>query len=602
MSSPQESCRRRRCRRLLRRCRHGETQATLSRRCCQREEGGNKSPIPRNAAWRTCARKKVRAVKLIVENDDVAATLLDLIVQHQITVLILSSVIDRIYGSEGKILERLEKQADPGCSILYLHNGNLISGRQGHDNISAIGTYDLPSSGSSPIRLSGSCSNTSDTLSSIFRDSCSTGSGFDVAWLDNLSLENNASMLHDTRFSVVFDHESLSAFKGKTVSHLNVADQSQELHHAFHARCVEMGIESVLRLDCKKFQDKQWMAIYRWPQVLLFTIMVLDAIQSKQNHNSEAAKEPIRLLLSLASKVAKVKKTPEKLFCILNMHRALFCTTPILTRVFDADFVTIEVRGVVAALKDSARGMLLELKVLVQTNRPQHEPTQGSVLRKTEFLMTYIKVLVNHTQTLDHILCQGQDDDLLNNEGVNMTGRLVSGIIADLESLVQESSSYVPQRLKFLFLMNNTHFVLQQVEESDVRLTVEPQWIKKHHDSMKQYMRDYLSSSWKHVVHPLETATSSSHQKRLRNSFLKIFYPTPSPLESFESTLNKTCKSQMHWKVCSPVLRIELHTKVMEYVVQAYRTYWDSLEESVRGGLEDFEPNLRSKLSELLEG
>ncbi|XP_039813510.1 uncharacterized protein LOC120676326 isoform X3 [Panicum virgatum] len=32
---------------------------------------------------RICARKKVRAEKLIVENDDVAAALLDLIVQHQ---------------------------------------------------------------------------------------------------------------------------------------------------------------------------------------------------------------------------------------------------------------------------------------------------------------------------------------------------------------------------------------------------------------------------------------------------------------------------------------------------------------------------------------
>ncbi|CAL4945872.1 unnamed protein product [Urochloa decumbens] len=455
---------------------------------------------------RICARKKVRAEKLIVENDDVAAALLDLIVQHQITVLILSSVIDRIYGSEGKILERLEKQADPGCSILYLHNGNLISGRQGHDNISAIGTYDLPSSGSSPIRLSGSCSNTSDTLSSIFRDSCSTGSGFDVAWLDNLSLENNASMLHDTRFSVVFDHESLSALKGKTVSHLNVADQSQELHHAFHARCVEMGIESVLRLDCKKFQDKQWMAIYRWPRCCCLQSWFL------MQYN------PSRIIIQ------KQPRNPFGSSSVLPLKLLRFCDD------------------------------------------------------------------------------RGQDDDLLNNEGVNMTGRLVSGIIADLESLVQESSSYVPQRLKFLFLMNNTHFVLQQVEESDVRLTVEPQWIKKHHDSMKQYMRDYLSSSWKHVVHPLETATSSSRQKRLRNSFLKIFYPTPSPLESFESTLNKTCKSQMHWKVCSPVLRIKLHTKVMKYVVQAYRTYWDSLEDSVRGGLEDFEPNLRSKLSELFEG
>ncbi|XP_025819739.1 exocyst complex component EXO70B1-like [Panicum hallii] len=475
----------------------------------------------------------VRAEKLIVENDDVAAGLLDLIVQHQVTTLILSSMIDR----------------------------------QEHDNVYAVETYDLPSFGSSQC-LSGSSNNT-------------------------------VSILQGIMFSVVFDHESLNTFKGETASHLNVVGQSQEFHQAFHAKCVEMGIESVFRLDCKNFQKKQWMPIYRWHRVLLFTIRVLEAIltESKQNHISEAVKEPIRLLLNLASKVAKVKKSPEKLFCILNMHGALFDATPILIRVFDAEFVKIEVGGVVAALNESARGMLLELKILVQTYRPQHELTQGSVLTITEFLVKYIKLLVNHTGNLDPILCQGQADDLLNIEGVNLTGRLVSGIIADLESVVQESSSYVAEGLKFLFLVNNTDFVLRQVEESDVRLMVGAQWIKKRHNNIKQYMRDYLSSSWKQVVRPLETATTSS-QKRLKNSFLKIFYPTPSPLRSFESALNKACKSQMHWKVCSPVRRVELRTNVIEYVVQAYQAYRDSLEESVRGDLEDLEPNLKSDLFE----
>ena len=110
----------------------------------------------------------------------------------------------------------------------------------------AAGTYDLPASSGTSQSLSGSSNNTSDTSSSLFRDSCSTGSRFDVALLDNLSLENTTSMLHDTRFSAVFDHESLSTFKGGTASDLNVAGQSQEFHQAFHTKCVEMGIESVL--------------------------------------------------------------------------------------------------------------------------------------------------------------------------------------------------------------------------------------------------------------------------------------------------------------------------------------------------------------------
>jgi hypothetical protein len=99
------------------------------------------------------------------------------------------------------------------------------------------------------LSLSGSSSNTGDTLSSFFRDTCSTTSIFDVVLIDNLSLENIDPTLHD--------------FQGETDSHPNVGDQSQKLHRAFHAKCVEMGIESLLRLDCENFQEKQWMSICR---------------------------------------------------------------------------------------------------------------------------------------------------------------------------------------------------------------------------------------------------------------------------------------------------------------------------------------------------
>uniref|UniRef100_A0A0A9DW85 Exocyst subunit Exo70 family protein n=1 Tax=Arundo donax TaxID=35708 RepID=A0A0A9DW85_ARUDO len=226
------------------------------------------------------------------------------------------------------------------------------------------------------------------------------------------------------------------------------------------------------------------------------------------------------------------------------MHRALSDATPILARAFDVDFVKKEVDGVVVGLTDSALAILHELKVLVQTYSPKKVPTEGSILTITGYVMKYIRLLVNHAGSLDTILCHGQASDLLILEGVNLRGCLVAGLIADLESVLEEtSSSYASdEELRCLF----------------------------------------LSSSWKQVVATLETATTTSPPKRLRNNFLKIFYPTPSPLRSFESAVNRTCKAQMHWKVPSPVLRIELRTVIIEYVVQAYRTYWEGLKESDR--------------------
>ncbi|CAO2167551.1 unnamed protein product [Urochloa humidicola] len=587
-----------------------------------------------------CARAKVQAHKLVAENDDVAVGLLDLIVQHRITTLVMGSVKVRLNGLKSKLSTTLEIQADPSCNILFLQNGNLISSRNGNESVYMIGTYDLPSFGSFH-HLSSTSNYTSSTLSSFFRDSCSTGSGLDVTRLDDPILDDHVSIFDDTRFSVIFGHKSLGAFKEIAVSHPNLADQSQELHQAFHTKYVEVltrcqcaeGIDSVLGVDCKIFEEGQWKIIKIWPAALEYIVRVLNTtlLPPKQNlvakvlntlqaqllmqnshacsmfttdNVSEAAKEPLCLLLRLASQATKVKKSPEKLFYILYMHKALFDAAPTLRRVFDAEFMKKEVEGLVTELKDSALGILRELKLLVKTYSPKKVPMEGGILTVTGYLMKYIRLLLNHTGSLDIILCKDQADDLLTAEVVNLMGNLASGLITDLDSVLKEkSSSYASEAgLQYLFLMNNAHFILQQVEESDLRLAVGAEWIKKRHSHIKQYMRDYLFSSWEKVVNPLETATSTSHPKRRKDNFFKIFYPTRGPLKCFKSVLDKTCKSQMHWKVPSPVLRIELRINIIEYVLQAYHTYWEGLDESERVGLEDLEWKLKSRVGELFEG
>ncbi|XP_066316735.1 exocyst complex component EXO70B2-like [Miscanthus floridulus] len=412
-----------------------------------------------------------------------------------------------------------------------------VRNRDEDDSAYMIGTYDLPSFGSFHHLSSGS-TYTSSILSSFFRDSCSTGSGLDITRLDDTALENTASVFDDTRFSDIFGHVSIGAFKEVAASHPNLADQSQELHQAFHTKCIEVltrcrfagGTDSVLGVDCKGLEGEQWRIIKSWPAALEYIVRVLNAalMQPKQN------------------RTAKVLNTLQ--LQLLKQNRracTLYDAFPTLSRVFGEEFVKKETEGVFAALKDSSLEIIRELKVLVQTYSPKKVPMEGSILTITGYLMKYIRLLVNHIGSLDMILCRSQANGPLTIEGVNMTGRLATGLIADLESVLKEKSSIYASEpgLQSLFLMNNAHFILQEVEESDVRLMVGAEWIKKRCYHIKQYKTDYLSSSWKQVVHHLETATSTSPPKRRMNNFLKIFYSTPSPLKSFESALNKTWKS-----------------------------------------------------------
>uniref|UniRef100_A0A0A9H925 Exocyst subunit Exo70 family protein n=1 Tax=Arundo donax TaxID=35708 RepID=A0A0A9H925_ARUDO len=148
--------------------------------------------------------------------------------------------------------------------------------------------------------------------------------------------------------------------------------------------------------------------------------------------------------------------------------------------------------------------------------------------------------------------------------------------------------------------MNN--FILQEVEQSDVRLIVGSRWIRKCQNRIKAYMNNYLSVSWGPVRSNLETAKSMSPSKRLRTNILIFLSASPPPLQNFVWSFSATCNPQMCWKVPSPVLRDELCVKILEFVIPAYHAHLESLKRSVRGTAEDFELELKSKISELFEG
>lgn len=509
--------------------------------------------------------------------------------------------------------------------------GNIITQcivfcRQQDGGVYAFRTNETPSFVSSR-RLSLSCgsSYTSSTPSSFLWDSRSTPSSFfwdsrstpdslDPTQLDDPSLENAGSIFGDTRFSVILGHESLNIFKEFT-GHLSLAEYSQELHQAFHTKYSEItnrcqfigGINLALGVDCENFEEEHWKTIKGWPAVFEHIVRILLKQSGCEcdglTHDKllRAAEKLISRLLNIALVATEVRKSPEKLFCVLYMCKTLMDSTPSLRKVFSADFVS-RVDGVLAVLNDFARGILREVKALIQNYSSQKVVQDGSILLITGYLMKYIRLLINHAGSLDTILCHGQNDDILSVEGINSTGSLVCRLISDLSNAIEEKSKlYACEGLRCIFLMNNAHFIIQEVENSDIQFIVGAEWLKQRHHDINQYMRGYMSASWEPITSHLANA-SSPHHKRRRSNILSFFYTTPHPSQSFASSFNETCNAQIHWKVPSPVLRYELRVNILEYVLRAYRSYLETMKQSVMGASEDLEPELKIKVSELFEG
>ncbi|KAL6838452.1 hypothetical protein ACP4OV_031697 [Aristida adscensionis] len=82
-----------------------------------------------------CAQEKVQAEKLVIESDDVAQGLVELISEHHVTVLVMGAAADKQYTKKMKVLKSkkariVERQADPSCKIWFICKGTLIYRRK----------------------------------------------------------------------------------------------------------------------------------------------------------------------------------------------------------------------------------------------------------------------------------------------------------------------------------------------------------------------------------------------------------------------------------------------------------------------------------------
>ncbi|CAO2181898.1 unnamed protein product [Urochloa humidicola] len=573
-----------------------------------------------------CTRAEIQAETLMTENDNVSAGLLELIAEHKITTLIIIGIGKSwVNRSRRNLAAALQRGTDSSCNISFMHKGTLISVSQQDGSIFGFETKGTPSNTSSRRYSSSGSSNSSpspyyiwdlhSTPSSIL-DSRSLPDSLDPSQLDDPSLEIAGSIFGDSRLILILGHESINNFRELT-GHLNLVEYSHELHQVFQSKYSEIanrcqfigGIDSVLGADSGNCGEEYWKTIKAWPAAFEHIVSVLNTVLQLLKQNSFkcnglapdkiliAAKELINRFLKVAIAVTEERKSPEKLFCTLYMCKAIVDSIPSLKKLFPADFVT-RVDSVRAVINDSARGILREFKVLIQNYSSQKITQDGNILLITGYVMKYIRLLINHAGSLDTIL-EGQNSNLflsngdsdLSFEGISWTGRLVRGLIGDLNKVIQQKSMlYAYEGLRYLFLMNNANFIIQEVEHSDIQLIVGAEWLKQRRDNFDTYMKGYISSTWEQVTSYLTIAASPPH-KRLRPGLL--LHTNARLLRSFDSAFKETCNSQMHWKVPCPILRSKLRDNILEHVTQAYK-----LRQSPMDVAKDF----KTKVSELFEG
>jgi len=294
----------------------------------------------------------------------------------------------------------------------------------------------------------------------------------------------------------------------------------------------------------------------------------------------------------------------DKLHNLLRVHEAMSKLTWIKIRLVSsssAEVATIlrEIVDVLSAKEDKVgeaiwsaleeiRTRLLESPEDVQGSSGTQAPQGSSDIDKaTRSVMVYVMFLQHNYWLLTPVVSEAASlgKYVPRFGAVQPVTSLAMEIISSLEEKLDNKLEASPdQGLRFLFLLNNSSFIVDQLHDT-------PYFSKSKKDlagKAEGYMKRYIQVSWAPVLSCLINPTPSCFGKNY------------SPLSKFESELQKIYTTQKLWKVPDPKLRNRLRRAIINELIPRYTRF---LADYYENAPQKFSPSdLQEMLQELFEG
>uniref|UniRef100_A0A0D6QWN5 Exocyst subunit Exo70 family protein n=1 Tax=Araucaria cunninghamii TaxID=56994 RepID=A0A0D6QWN5_ARACU len=365
----------------------------------------------------------------------------------------------------------------------------------------------------------------------------------------------------------------------------------------------KLSIEEIQKMEWHKLEGK----IKKWIQGVNIVVRVLLASEkdlcqqifgelgSVDTCFLESAKGVVMLILNFSEAVAISRRSPERLFRILDMYECLSDLVQDIYSIFSDEYIRSEAFGILKRLGEAAKGTFVEFENAIKKEKETSKTSipGGAIHPLTRYVMNYMRFLLEYTGTLKRLMEEekGGDiqrqlsptDEFLNSseseydcEGStsNMKSPFAHRLLS-ITSLLEanldgKSKLYKDPALSHLFLMNNIHYIVQKVKGSELRTLLGDDWIRKHSGQVRQHATNYQRAAWNKVLSCLRDegiCITGSFSNRVSKEALKERF------KSFNSTLEEVYRNQTAWFVPDLQLREELRISIAEKLLPAYRSF-----------------------------
>lgn len=371
----------------------------------------------------------------------------------------------------------------------------------------------------------------------------------------------------------------------------------------------KLSIGDVQRLEWEQLEDK----IRRWIRAAKACIRIVFASEKKLCEQifrgigtaiddacfMETVKGPAIQLFNFAEAISISRRSPEKLFKILDLHDALLDLIPDIDSVFESkssESIRIQAAEILSRLAEAARGILSEFENAV-LREPSRVPVPGGTIHPlTRYVMNYIALISDYKQILNELIVSKPstgsrysgdpttpDMEFAELEGKTPLALHLIWIIVILQfNLDGKSKHYKDASIAHLFMMNNVHYIVQKIKGSpELREMIGDDYLRKMTGKFRQAATSYQRATWVKVLYCLRDEglhVSGSFSSGVSKSALRERF------KSFNAIFEEVHRTQATWLVPDSQLREELRISISEKLIPAYRSFLGRFRSHIESG------------------
>ncbi|KAL6545472.1 hypothetical protein OROGR_009346 [Orobanche gracilis] len=355
----------------------------------------------------------------------------------------------------------------------------------------------------------------------------------------------------------------------------------------------KLGVEKLSKDDVHKMQWEileakigNWIHFMRIAVKLLFAgerkvcDQIFEGFDSLMDQCfAEVTVGSVAVLLSFGDAIAKSKRSPEKLFVLLDMYeimRELHSEIEALFRGKACIEIKESALGLTKRLAQTAQETFGDFEEAVEKDATKTAVADGTVHPLTSYVINYVKFLFDYQSTLKQLFQEFETGDYSTSQLAAVTMRIMQALQTNLDG---KSKQYRDTSLTHLFLMNNIHYMVRSVRRSEAKDLLGDDWVQRHRRIVQQHANQYKRIAWAKILQCLSVQglTSSGGGSSMGadggNSSGVSRAIIKDRLRTFNIQFEELHQKQSQWTVPDTELRESLRLAVAEVLLPAYRSF-----------------------------